>query len=112
MTEVLSAISTSFTPTSSHFRAPDSPTTKRSLGTQTGEKEETFEGKPLSQLFPEERRGWRGYVEWELAPERKKAAEEVLKTKNFTPIPGSSFLPNVVNCVKGIQAFHFSRVRL
>lgn len=49
---------------------------------------ETFEGKPLKELFPEERAGWRGYVEWERAPERKKVAAALLKTKEFTPIPG------------------------
>ena len=49
----------------------------------------TLEGKKLSELFPpDERPGWRGCVEWNLAPERKKAAQEILKTKHFTPIPG------------------------
>ncbi|KLO08215.1 molybdopterin binding oxidoreductase [Schizopora paradoxa] len=52
-----------------------------------------FEGKPLKQLFPEERKGWSGYVEWETAPERKRIATEVLKTKKFTPIPEFQFVP-------------------
>lgn len=52
--------------------------------------EETFEGKKLSELFPEERSGWRGYVEWELSPERKKVAASLLATKKFTPIPGET----------------------
>jgi sulfite oxidase len=50
--------------------------------------EDNFRGIPLSQLFPEERPGWRGYIEWEDKPERKQIAEELLKTKKFTPIPG------------------------
>lgn len=60
---------------------------------QKQEQAEMFEGKPLKELFPEERAGWRGYVEWERAPERKKIAAALLKTKEFTPIPGSSLLP-------------------
>lgn len=31
------------------------------------------------------------FVEWEKNPERKKVAAELLKTKEFTPIPGKSF---------------------
>ena len=50
---------------------------------------DTFMGKQLAELFPPEARaGWRGFVEWELAPERKKVASALLKTKKFTPIPG------------------------
>lgn len=64
---------------------------------QKQEQEETFEGKSLKELFPEERAGWRGYVEWERAPERKKVAVALLKTKEFTPIPGSSLLPSSFN---------------
>jgi hypothetical protein len=28
------------------------------------------------------------YIEWEKYPERKRVAQELLKTKKFTPIPG------------------------
>ncbi|KAI0081222.1 sulfite oxidase mitochondrial precursor [Panus rudis PR-1116 ss-1] len=49
--------------------------------------DETFRGIPIKQLFPEERPGWRGFVEWEDKPERKAIAHELLKTKKFTPIP-------------------------
>ncbi|KAI0783500.1 sulfite oxidase mitochondrial precursor [Abortiporus biennis] len=48
---------------------------------------ETFRGVPLKELFPEERPGWRGFVEWEDKPERKQIAHEILKTKQFTAIP-------------------------
>ncbi|TCD66846.1 hypothetical protein EIP91_000800 [Steccherinum ochraceum] len=50
-------------------------------------KEPMFRGKSVKELFPEERPGWRGFVEWEDYPERKKVAHELLKTKKFTPIP-------------------------
>jgi sulfite oxidase len=33
--------------------------------------------------FPEERPGWKGYVEWEKYPEKKKAAEEILAKYDF-----------------------------
>ncbi|KAI0799857.1 sulfite oxidase mitochondrial precursor [Irpex lacteus] len=46
-----------------------------------------FNGVPLKELFPEERKGWVGYVEWEDYPERKRIAHELLKTKTFTAIP-------------------------
>ncbi|KAK7687080.1 hypothetical protein QCA50_009580 [Cerrena zonata] len=51
------------------------------------EQEETFRGVPIKQLFPEERLGWKGFVEWEGNDERKAMASEFLKTKQFTPIP-------------------------
>ncbi|TBU59053.1 sulfite oxidase mitochondrial precursor [Dichomitus squalens] len=53
----------------------------------------SFGGIPLSQLFPESKLGWRGYVEWEDHPERKRTASEILKTKKFTPIPEFQFVP-------------------
>ena len=57
----------------------------------------TFNGRPLAELFPPEARaGWRGYVEWELAPERKRLATALLKTKKFTPIPGESKVVSAV----------------
>ncbi|KAH9936496.1 sulfite oxidase mitochondrial precursor [Fomitopsis serialis] len=46
-----------------------------------------FEGVPLSQLFPEEKLGWNGYVEWEDKPDRKEIARRILATKEFTPSP-------------------------
>jgi sulfite oxidase len=33
--------------------------------------------------FPEEREGWRGYVEWERYPEKKKKAAEILAKYDF-----------------------------
>ncbi|KAI5115509.1 hypothetical protein M0805_002922, partial [Coniferiporia weirii] len=55
--------------------------------------EASFEGQRLSELFPQEREGWSGFIEWERAPERKKIATEILKTKEFTPIPEFQFVP-------------------
>ncbi|OCH91604.1 molybdopterin binding oxidoreductase [Obba rivulosa] len=55
--------------------------------------EPTYQGKPLSQLFPEERAGWKGYIEWEDCPERKAIGREILKTKKFTPSPEFQLAP-------------------
>jgi sulfite oxidase len=33
--------------------------------------------------FPEEREGWKGYIEWERYPEKKKKAAEILKNYDF-----------------------------
>ncbi|KAL5528033.1 hypothetical protein ACEPAF_7169 [Sanghuangporus sanghuang] len=63
---------------------------KRARTTHDGD---TFKGGRLSELFPQDKPGWRGYVEWERAPERKKVAQELLKTKEFTPIPEFQFVP-------------------
>ncbi|KAJ3535774.1 hypothetical protein NM688_g6930 [Phlebia brevispora] len=55
---------------------------------QTGSYKDTqFRGVSVKQLFPEDRPGWRGFVEWEKYPERKRIAHELLKTKKFTSIP-------------------------
>lgn len=37
--------------------------------------------------FPEERPGWKGYIEWENYPEKKKAAQEVLARYDFPVVP-------------------------
>ncbi|EPT05357.1 hypothetical protein FOMPIDRAFT_1156176 [Fomitopsis schrenkii] len=55
--------------------------------------ETTFEGVPLSQLFAEDKLGWRGYVEWEDKPERKSIARRILSTKKFTPSPEFQLVP-------------------
>jgi len=34
-------------------------------------------------MFEEERKGWKGYVEWEKYPEKKKAAAEILSKYDF-----------------------------
>lgn len=47
-----------------------------------------YPGLPPSAHCPDEHE--RRYVEWEDSPERKRIAHELLKTKKFTPIPGSS----------------------
>jgi sulfite oxidase len=33
--------------------------------------------------FPEEREGWKGYIEWEKYPEKKKKAAEILANYDF-----------------------------
>lgn len=38
-------------------------------------------------LFPREIEGWKGYVEWEEYPERKKAAHKILTSQAFPPNP-------------------------
>ncbi|EGN94020.1 hypothetical protein SERLA73DRAFT_171854 [Serpula lacrymans var. lacrymans S7.3] len=55
--------------------------------------ETTYNGKPLSQLFAEERSGWSGYVEWEKYPEKKALAREILKTHTFPHPPEFQFVP-------------------
>ncbi|KAM5539407.1 hypothetical protein V8D89_006859 [Ganoderma adspersum] len=55
--------------------------------------ERSYNGVPLSKLFPQEKLGWRGYVEWESDPQRKRVAAEILNTKKFTPIPEFQFVP-------------------
>jgi len=51
----------------------------------------TDEGLELRQkvdepLFPEERPGWKGYIEWEKYPDKKQKAAEILKQYNFPPV--------------------------
>jgi len=41
--------------------------------------------------FPEELEGWKGYIEWEKYPEKKKKAQEVLSQYDF-PVVRSSDL--------------------
>jgi sulfite oxidase len=37
-------------------------------------------------FFREERDGWKGYIEWEKYPEKKKEAEEVLARYDFPAV--------------------------
>lgn len=43
--------------------------------------------------FPEERRGWKGYVEWEKYPEKKQEAEKVLSHYKFPGPPEFQLVP-------------------
>jgi sulfite oxidase len=43
--------------------------------------------------FPEERPGWKGYIEWENYPEKKKQAQEVLARYDFPVPPEFQFKP-------------------
>ena len=36
--------------------------------------------------FEEEREGWKGYVEWEKYPEKKKAVAELMAKYQFPPV--------------------------
>ena len=42
-----------------------------------------FEIQGEAPVFEEEREGWKGYIEWEKYPEKKKQAAEVLKQYDF-----------------------------
>lgn len=42
--------------------------------------------KPEEPNFPEEREGWRGYIEWEKYPEKRAQAEEILRRYAFPPV--------------------------
>jgi sulfite oxidase len=42
-----------------------------------------FEAQGELPFFEEERKGWKGYVEWERYPEKKKQAEEILAKYDF-----------------------------
>jgi hypothetical protein len=42
-----------------------------------------FEVKGEAPFFAEERKGWKGYVEWERYPEKKKQAEKILAQYDF-----------------------------
>jgi len=39
------------------------------------------------EAFKEEREGWRGYVEWEDYPEKKKLAARIMRSHKFPPPP-------------------------
>ncbi|KAG7448227.1 molybdopterin binding oxidoreductase [Guyanagaster necrorhizus] len=49
----------------------------------------------VNRLFPEEKPGWRGYVEWEKYPNRKAVASHILEAhqSEFTQIPEFQFVP-------------------
>ncbi|KAF2145172.1 uncharacterized protein K452DRAFT_356473 [Aplosporella prunicola CBS 121167] len=44
-------------------------------------------------FFPEEREGWKGYIEWEKYPEKKKKAEEILSNYDFPNPPEFQLCP-------------------
>ncbi|TFY77526.1 hypothetical protein EWM64_g6484 [Hericium alpestre] len=54
---------------------------------------ETWKGKFLAELFPEEKTGWRGYIEWEKYPERREIARQILSSKTFPDEPEFQFVP-------------------
>jgi sulfite oxidase len=44
--------------------------------------------------FPEEREGWKGYIEWEKYPEKKKKAAEILAKYDFPVVSNPVRLPD------------------
>lgn len=47
-----------------------------------------FEVQGQLPLFEEERKGWKGYIEWERYPEKKKQAAEILAKYDFPVVSG------------------------
>ncbi|KAJ5888953.1 Eukaryotic molybdopterin oxidoreductase [Penicillium taxi] len=46
-----------------------------------------------AKLFARERKGWKGYVEWENYPEKKKKAHKILTSQSFPECPDYQFGP-------------------
>lgn len=45
-----------------------------------------FQAKGETPTFPDEREGWKGYVEWEDYPEKRKQAEAILEQYDFPDV--------------------------
>lgn len=56
-----------------------------------------FQTKGQEPHFPEEIDGWKGYIEWEKYPEKRKEAEAILEKYDFpevsTPVISLTWLP-------------------
>ncbi|KAF2794327.1 molybdopterin binding oxidoreductase [Melanomma pulvis-pyrius CBS 109.77] len=68
------------------------------------------QAKPFQQqgdapLFPEERPGWKGYVEWERYPEKKEEAAQILAKYDFPVPPEFQFqpLPDTNPVLEGVR---------
>ncbi|CAO2658343.1 Nn.00g060660.m01.CDS01 [Neocucurbitaria sp. VM-36] len=60
-------------------------------------------------LFPEERKGWKGYVEWERYPSKKRKAAEILAQYDF-PVPPEFQLvplPDTNPILEGVRWKHY-----
>ncbi|KAF2123526.1 molybdopterin binding oxidoreductase [Dothidotthia symphoricarpi CBS 119687] len=60
-------------------------------------------------VFPEEREGWRGYIEWEKYPEKKKQAADILAKYDF-PVPPEfqlEPLPKTNPLLEGVRWKHY-----
>ncbi|KAI9831583.1 MAG: hypothetical protein M1819_004815 [Sarea resinae] len=55
--------------------------------------EDVNAGSVLDAYFKEERKGWRGYVEWEATPEKKEKAAEILAQYDFAKPPEFQLAP-------------------
>lgn len=62
-----------------------------------------FQIKGQEPHFPEEIDGWKGYIEWEKYPEKKKEAEAILEQYDFPDVSSSS-LADVASRPKGFGA--------
>jgi sulfite oxidase len=49
-----------------------------------------FEVKGEPPIFAEERKGWKGYIEWERYPDKKKQAAEILAQYDFPVVSGTT----------------------
>lgn len=59
-----------------------------------------FQTKGQEPHFPEELEGWKGYIEWEKYPEKKKEAEAVLGKYDFPDVSSkllADFKPSLDN---------------
>lgn len=54
-----------------------------------------FQTKGQAPHFPEELDGWKGYIEWEKYPEKKKEAEAILEKYDFPDVSISHIADSV-----------------
>lgn len=52
---------------------------------------------PTGPYFPEERKGWHGYIEWEDYPEKRVEAAQILESHSFAHV--SLIKPAAVSCI-------------
>ncbi|KAL2355352.1 hypothetical protein BJ546DRAFT_1060373 [Cryomyces antarcticus] len=62
--------------------------------------------------FPEERAGWKGYIEWEDYPEKKKKAAKILAQYDFPPPPEYqlALIPQTNPLLEGVRwkQYHYA----
>jgi sulfite oxidase len=57
-----------------------------------------FEVKGEVPVFEEEREGWKGYIEWERYPEKKKKAAEIMANYDFPVVSILSIASALICC--------------
>ena len=55
-------------------------------------REPVYSNETQPDIFPEERKGWKGYVEWEKYPEKKEKAIKLLQMYNFQQVRHAELL--------------------